>query len=74
MTKEKTAEPKIKFVETGLVELDIKIPGLVPENTKDIMRDIKRTLKNCASLCLLDEFVLTSRVEYIEVPAEEVKI
>ena len=73
MTKEKTAEPKIKFAETGLVGLDIKVPGLTPENAKPIMRDIKHTLENCGSLSLLDEFMITLRVEYIAVPVEGIK-
>ena len=72
MPKEKTAEPKIKFAETGLVELDIKVPGLVPENAKPIMRDIRRTLENCGSLSLLYEFTVTLRVEYIEIPVERI--
>jgi len=66
MTKEKTAEPKIKFAETGLVGLDIKVPGLVPENAKPIIRDVRRTLENCGSLSLLDEFTVTLGVEYVE--------
>ena len=71
MPKEKTAEPKI--VESGLVGLDIKVPGLVPENAKPIMRDIRRTLENCGRLNLLDEFTVTLSVEYIEVSTEGVK-
>lgn len=68
MKQEKIAEPeqKIKFVETGLVKLDIKVPGLVPENAKLIVRDIRHTLENCGRLNLLDEFVETLRAEYYE--------
>ena len=65
-------EPKIEFTETGLVGLSINVPGLTPENAKDVRRDIRRTLENCGSLRLLDEFVATLRVEYMEVPVEEV--
>lgn len=71
MSKEKTAEPKI--VESGLVGLDIKVPGLTPENAKPIMRDIRRTLENCGNLSWLDEFMITLRVEYIAVPVEGIK-
>lgn len=63
---EKNPEPKTTFVETGLVELDIKVPGLVPENAEPIMRDIRHTLENCGRLSLLDEFVVTLRAEYYE--------
>lgn len=68
MPKSKTAktEPKINFVESGLVELNIKVPGLVPENAKPIMRDIRHTLENCGRLSLLDEFIVTLRAEYYE--------
>lgn len=71
--KEKTAEPEIKFTETGLVGLDIKVPGLTPEKAKPIMRDVRRALENCGSLSLLDEFIITLSVEYIEVPVEGVE-
>ena len=71
--KEKTAEPEIKFAETGLVRLDIKVPGLKPENAKPIMRDVRRALENCGSLSLLDEFMIMLRVEYIEIPVEGIK-
>ena len=73
MTQEKTVEQKTEFAETGLVELDIKVPGLTPENAEPILRDIKRTLENCGRLSLLDEFTVTLRVEYIEVPMAEAK-
>lgn len=70
MPKEKIAEEKTEFTETDLVKLDIKVPGLTPENAKPILRDIKRTLENCSTLCLLDEFTITLCVEYIETPME----
>ena len=70
MPETKTPEPKISYVETGLVELSIKVPGLLPENAKTIRRDVRRTLENCGSLNLLDEFTEVSMVEYREVPIE----
>lgn len=68
MPKEKTAEPeqKTKYVENGLVELNVNVPRLIQENTKLIMRDIRHTLENCGRLNLLDEFVETLRAEYYE--------
>ena len=65
------AEQKIEFTETGLVGLSINVPGLTPENAQLIVRDIRHTFENCGRLSLLDEFAVTLRVEYIEVPVEE---
>ena len=70
MPKEKTAEPKIKFVETGKIELNIRIPNIFPKNIPHIVRDIRRTLENCASLNLLGKFAETRTVEYEEVLTE----
>lgn len=65
--------PETKTVETGKVELIVKVPHLIPENAKNVMRDVRRALENCGRLSLLDEFTETLRVEYIETPIEEVK-
>lgn len=70
MPKEKTAEQKITFVESGKVELTIRAPNLSPEKAQLIARDVRQTLQNCARLELLDEFVETIRVEYTELPVE----
>lgn len=64
--KEKTVEPKIKFAETGLVRLDIKVPRLVPEKAQLIIRYLRFSLENSAKLNLLNEFVITRAMEYIE--------
>ena len=70
MTKEKTAEPKTIFVETGKIELNIRVPHLYPDAIIHIVRDIRKTLESCASLNLLDEFAETRIVEYEEMPME----
>lgn len=59
--------PELKMVETGKVELIIKVPHLTPENAKVIMRDVRRTLENSGRLDLLNEFTETVMVEYREV-------
>ena len=64
--KTKTPEPKISFTETGLVELSIKVPGLLPENVKTLIREVRHGLENCGRLDLLDEFIETRTVEYRE--------
>ena len=61
----KTKKPAM--IETGMITLNINVPGLVPENVKPIVRDVRRTLENCASLRLLDGFTETWIVEYMEV-------
>ena len=71
MHETKTSRPKISFVETGLVELSIKVPGLLPENVKTIIREVRHGLENCGRLDLLDEFIETRTVEYREVLIEE---
>jgi len=71
MPKEKTPEPKTSFVETGKVELNFRVPNLLPGAIIHIVRDMRRTLENCANLNLLNEFIETRIVEYDEVPAEE---
>ena len=70
MPKEKTAEQKITFVEIGKVELNIRVPNLIPKNVKGIVRDIRRTLENCANLNLLDEFAEEWVMEYKEILEE----
>ena len=70
MPKEKTAEPKITFIETGKIQLNIRVPNIFPKNIPHIVRDIRKTLESCASLNLLDEFAETRIVEYEEVPVE----
>lgn len=64
--KEKTPGQKIEFAETGLVGLDIKVPGLTPEKAQLIARDLRFSLENSAKLNLLDEFVITRSTEYVE--------
>ena len=66
MTKEKTSEPKISFVETGKIELNFRVPNLLPGAIIHIVRDLRRTLENCANLNLLDEYIETRTVEYRE--------
>ena len=62
---------KTKLVETGRIELNIRIPHLYSGAIIHIVRDIRRTLENCANLNLLDEFIETQIVEYAEVPIKE---
>ena len=64
--KEKASEPKISFVETDLVELNLKVPHLSPQNAQIIARDLQYTLKTSAKLQLLNEFIETRIVEYRE--------
>ena len=71
MSKTKTPEPKTSFVETGKVELNFRVPNLLPGALIHIVRDIRRTLENCADLNLLDEFIETQIVEYEEIPIKE---
>lgn len=59
--------PKTKMVETGKVELIVKVPHLIPENAKNIIRDVQRVLENCSKLNLLNEFTEERKVEYAEV-------
>lgn len=66
MTK-KNPEPKITFVENGKIQLNIRVPNIFPKNISHIVRDIRKTLENCAALNLLDEFAETRTVEYEEV-------
>ena len=73
MKQEKT-EPKTEFVETGTLELSVKIKVLSREKALYAEREIRRTLQNCVSIKQLDEFVVTRIVEYAEIPVEEVKI
>jgi len=71
MSKIKIAKTEISFVETGKVELNFRVPNLLPGALIHIVRDMRRTLENCANLNLLGEFIETLRVEYKEVPGEE---
>jgi hypothetical protein len=70
MSKTKT-DPKISFVETGKVELNFRVPNLLPGAIIHIVRDMRRTLENCANLNLLDEFIEMRIVEYEEVSVKE---
>ncbi|MEA1957740.1 MAG: hypothetical protein U9N01_05235 [Euryarchaeota archaeon] len=69
--KEKIPESKISFVETGKVELNFRVPNLLPGAIIHIVRDMRRTLENCANLNLLNEFIETRIVEYEEVSVKE---
>lgn len=73
MPKEKTAEPKTEFVETGTLELSVKIKSLSREKALNAEREIRKTLQNCVSIKQLDEFVVTRIVEYREIPMEGAK-
>lgn len=59
-----------KLVETGKVELIVRVPDLSPENALIIARDMRHTLENCARLELLDEFIEVVRAEHTGVLAE----
>ena len=65
--RDREKEQKTKMVETGNMELNVKVPNLLPEEATVIARDVRRTLENCARLEMLDEFVETRAVEYKEV-------
>jgi len=71
MSKIKIAKTEISFVETGKVELNFRVPNLLPGALIHIVRDMRRTLENCANLNLLGEFIETRIVEYEEVPVKE---
>ena len=62
--REKEKEVKISFVETGKIELNFRVPNLLPGAIIHIVRDMRRTLENCADLNLLDEYIETRTVEY----------
>lgn len=66
MVKAKTGEPVIKMIETGKMELNIRVPNLSHGALVHIVRDVRRALENCADLNLLYEFVETRIVEYRE--------
>jgi len=70
--KEKIPESKTSFVETGKVELNFRVPNLLPGTIIHIVRDMRRTLENCANLNLLNEFIETLTVKYEEVSVKEV--
>lgn len=70
MSKTKTPEPETKMVETGFIELIVKVLNLLPQNANLIARDVRRTQENCAALRVLDEFAETPIAEYTEVPVE----
>ena len=71
MSKIKIAKTEISFVETGKVELNFRVPNLLPGALIHIVRDMRRTLENCANLNLLGEFIETRIVEYEEVSVKE---
>ena len=58
------------FVETGKVELNVLVPNLSPGAVIHVLRDMRRTLENCATINLLSEFVVTRIVEYKEEEAK----
>ena len=62
--------PKTKMVETGTLELSVKMKTPKREVALSVEREIRRTLQNCAALKQLDDFVVTRTVEYVEVSAE----
>ena len=66
MSKEKTAEQKTTFAETGKVELNIRVPNIFPKNVKHIVHNLRRALENCAALRVLNEFMETKIAEYKE--------
>ncbi|MGB7532972.1 MAG: hypothetical protein WA977_08390 [Halobacteriota archaeon] len=70
-SKTKIPESKTSFVETGKVELNFRVPNLLPGAIIHIVRDMRRTLENCANLNLLNEFIETRIVEYEEVSVKE---
>ena len=58
--------PETKMVETGRVELIVRVPNLSQENAQIIARDARFALENSAKLNLLNEFVVIRAMEYIE--------
>ena len=62
--------PKTKMVETGKVELIVKIPNLSQANALIIARGVRFALENCAKLKQLNEFTQAIKVEYVEVLIE----
>lgn len=65
--RDREKDQKTNYIETGKIELNIRVPNILPGNIKYIVRDIRRTLENCAMLNLLDEFAVERVVEYEEV-------
>ena len=70
MSKTKTKQSETKMVKTGYMVLNVRVPDLLPEEAKAVVRDVRRTLENCGSLNLLGEFTEVLTPEYIEVPVE----
>ena len=56
--------PETKMIETGTLELSVKMKTLQREVALLVERDIRKTLQNCAAIKQLDEFVITRTVEY----------
>ena len=63
---DKEKEQKISFVEIGKIGLNFRVPNLLPENAKVVIREVRHGLENCGRLDLLDEFTETLMVEYRE--------
>lgn len=63
---DKEEEPKTSFIETGKIELNFRVPHLLPENAKIVIREVRHGLENCGRLDLLDEFTEVLMVEYKE--------
>jgi len=62
--------PETKMVETGKVELIVRVPNLLQDNARLIARDVRLALENCGKLDLLNEFTETLMAEYREVSVE----
>jgi len=62
-----------KMVETGKVELNLRVPNLLPGNAKLIVRDLRHVLENCGRLHLLNDFIEMRTVEYEPVSMEAAK-
>jgi hypothetical protein len=61
---------KTEFVETGDVEISVRVPNLRPLRAGSIARDLQHTLEKWTRVGILLEFVVTQAVEYKEVHAE----
>lgn len=66
----KARKSKTTFVETGKVELNFRVPNLSPGAIIHVVRDMRRTLENCACLNLLSTFIETQTPEYEETPTK----
>ena len=64
--KNREKEQKTIFVETGKIELNIRVPNIHLDLVRLIIRDVQFALENSTKLNLLNEFVITRTVEYRE--------